>query len=264
MIAEADLQEYLDEIRREVCSRCVEQPLGGPPCTPQGKVCGVELHLPQLVAAVREVHSDGMAPYLDSTRQKVCQSCPYLHHDCCPCPMDTLAVLVVQAIEAVDERRMRQRRGLGLIENLPPAEEPGIEEVFRACQDAVGKWAGCDWRTVFGAAALDLKDVSACEAESLAVESTGTDEAESWAEAARWLGEVEARARQAEREAALAVAAANAGAWEEAVVHARRAWGLEFHTGRPLRHPEPVWQRLFHTIKGAARRHGRGGSPAGR
>ena len=85
--------------------------LGGPPCTPLGKVCGVEMHLPQLVAAVHEVHSDFMAPYLDSTHKKVCESCPYLHHDCCPCPMDSLAVLVVQAIEAVDERRKLQRRG---------------------------------------------------------------------------------------------------------------------------------------------------------
>ena len=105
MITEADLQEYLDEIREEVCSRCVEQPLGGPPCTPLGKVCGVELHLPRLIEAVHEVHSEWMSPYLESTRQKVCQSCIFLHHDCCPCPMDSLATLVVQAIEAVDQRR---------------------------------------------------------------------------------------------------------------------------------------------------------------
>lgn len=113
MIAEADLQEYLEEIRHEVCSRCVERPPGGPPCAPLGKVCGVELHLPELVEAVREVHSEWMTPYLDSTRQKVCRSCAYLHHDCCPCPMDSLAVLVVQAIEIVDERRQKQLRGQG-------------------------------------------------------------------------------------------------------------------------------------------------------
>ena len=32
MVAECELAEYLDEIRREVCSRCVERPPGGPPC----------------------------------------------------------------------------------------------------------------------------------------------------------------------------------------------------------------------------------------
>ena len=110
MKTEADLQEYLDEIRQEVCSRCVERPEGGPPCAPLGKVCGVEFHLSELIATVQGVHSDWMAPYLDSTRQKVCQKCAYLHHDCCPCPMDTLALLIAQAIETVDERR-RQRTG---------------------------------------------------------------------------------------------------------------------------------------------------------
>src|SRR5262245_33269717 len=100
MDVRTDLQEYLDEIRQEVCSRCVERPEGGPPCGPLGKVCGVELHLPQLVAAVREVHSDWMGPYLYNTHQKVCQGCPHLHRDCCPCPMDTLALLVAQAVEA--------------------------------------------------------------------------------------------------------------------------------------------------------------------
>jgi hypothetical protein len=105
MSVNADRQEYLDEIRREVCSRCVERPPGGPPCLPLGKVCGIELHLPQLVAAVRGVHSRVMDPYLASTHQKVCENCPFLHADCCPCPMDRLAVLVVEAIEAVDRRR---------------------------------------------------------------------------------------------------------------------------------------------------------------
>jgi hypothetical protein len=119
MNAEADLQDYLEEIRQDVCDRCVERPEGGPPCAPLGKLCGVELHLPQLVAAVREVHSGWMAPYLDNNRKKVCDRCPYLRHDCCPCPMDSLALLIVQAIEAVDERRQRRQSGLGLIEGLP-------------------------------------------------------------------------------------------------------------------------------------------------
>ena len=37
--------EYLAEIRKQVCSRCVERPPGGPPCAPLGKQCGVEMHL---------------------------------------------------------------------------------------------------------------------------------------------------------------------------------------------------------------------------
>jgi hypothetical protein len=107
MTAKAELRDYLEEIRQEVCGRCVERPPGGPPCGPLGKVCGVELHLPQLVEAVRSVHSGWMGPYLDRTHEKVCKGCRFLHADCCPCPMDRLALLVVEAIEAVDRRRQQ-------------------------------------------------------------------------------------------------------------------------------------------------------------
>jgi hypothetical protein len=111
MLSETEMQEYLDEVRQEVCSRCVERPPGGPPCLPLGKVCGIELHLPQLVAAVQHVHSDSIVPYLEHNREQVCAKCLFLgDHDFCPCPMDTLSVLVVQAIEAVDERRQRRER----------------------------------------------------------------------------------------------------------------------------------------------------------
>ena len=42
MITETELDEYQDEIRNVVCSRCVERPPGGPPCAPLGKECGIE------------------------------------------------------------------------------------------------------------------------------------------------------------------------------------------------------------------------------
>lgn len=118
MNAVRELPEYMKEIRDYVCSRCVERPAGGPPCAPLGKVCGVELHLPQLIESVRKVHSHRIDPYLDHNRDEVCSRCPFLHADCCPCPMDTLAVLVVEAIEEVDQRR-REREGI--FAGPPPA-----------------------------------------------------------------------------------------------------------------------------------------------
>jgi hypothetical protein len=105
MVAQAEFSEYLDEIRAQVCSRCVERPPGGPPCAPLGKLCGVEMHLPELIAAVRQVRSGRIAPYLENNRRQICEHCAARHSDVCPCSMDYLAVLVVQAIEAVDERR---------------------------------------------------------------------------------------------------------------------------------------------------------------
>jgi hypothetical protein len=44
-------------------------------------------------------------------------------------------------------------------------------------------------------------------------------------------------------------------AWGEAVKQARRAWSLEFNTGRPLRHYPATWQHLYEAIdKGAKAR----------
>ncbi len=36
MTGQVELNEYLDEIRQEVCTRCMERPPGGPPCAPWG------------------------------------------------------------------------------------------------------------------------------------------------------------------------------------------------------------------------------------
>ena len=168
MSLDTNLEEYLAEIRKEVCSRCVERPEAGPPCSPLGKVCGVEQHLPELVSAVRDVHSDWMGPYLDGTRQNVCRDCSYQHHDCCPCPMDSLALLVVSAVEAVDERHALRQHESDLIENIPPAGDDATESVSRAYEAAVGRWTGCDWPTGF--AGVHLNGVSASEAETLAGE----------------------------------------------------------------------------------------------
>jgi hypothetical protein len=104
MTGQVDLTDYLEEIRKRVCSRCIERPPGGPPCAPLGKECGVELHLPELIQAIREVRSGLIAPYLDNNRRTICERCANRHSSDCPCAMDYLAVLLVEAVEAVDER----------------------------------------------------------------------------------------------------------------------------------------------------------------
>jgi hypothetical protein len=109
MVSETELAEYMREIRLNVCSRCIERPPGGPPCVPFGKECGIEMHLPELIDAIHEVNSTSITAYLRNNRQKICEHCTLLHSDQCPCPMDYLAVLVVQAVETVDQRRAQQQ-----------------------------------------------------------------------------------------------------------------------------------------------------------
>jgi len=104
MASTANLNEYLEEIRAHVCSRCVERLPGGPPCAPLGKECGVEMHLPEIVKAIHEVRSDWVADYLNNNRTTICEKCVLHHSSICPCPMDYLGTLLVEAVETVDER----------------------------------------------------------------------------------------------------------------------------------------------------------------
>ncbi len=105
MNAALDLQEYVDEIRQEVCSRCIERPPGGPPCAPLGKRCGFELNLERLIEAVHGVHSNSLDPYIDVFHDHVCAHCAHRTTKQCPCPLEYLLLLAVEAIEAVDDRR---------------------------------------------------------------------------------------------------------------------------------------------------------------
>ncbi len=257
MIASAEMQEYLDEIRQDVCSRCVERPAGGPPCLPLGKPCGVELHLPQLVEAVHQVHSDLIEPYLTTNRREVCTSCPFLHNPSfCPCPMDQLAVLVVGAIETVDSRHERLARGHDVVAGLEGRGRPELAEILRVYEEAAGTWIGCDWPTSFGPASLNLEGWSAEEAEGHALE-VYREERALWEAAASWLEEVERRATEAEAEAETAVRVLNAGDWDRAAEHARRAWNLEFSTGRSFRRQPPTWQRFYEVVTLAGWSHAR-------
>jgi len=111
MLSEAKLAEYLSEIRKHVCSRCVERPPGGPPCAPLGKECGIEMHLPVLIDAIHGTDSDSIVPYLENNRKHICDQCVLHHSSVCPCPMDYLAVLLVEAVENVD-RRLEEEKEL--------------------------------------------------------------------------------------------------------------------------------------------------------
>jgi len=103
-----DLEEYMQEMRVQVCAHCIEHAPGGPPCFPKGKRCGIELDLPQLVAAVHQVDSPTIDPYIDSFHDDVCTRCPNHDTNQCPCALEYMLTQAVQAIETVDARRAAQ------------------------------------------------------------------------------------------------------------------------------------------------------------
>jgi hypothetical protein len=256
MSGEVELDEYLSEIRKEACSRCAERPPGGPPCAPLGKWCGVEHNLAELIDAVHEAPGRWMGPYCNSTERHVCDHCPVKDASPCPCPMDQLLLLVVQAVEAVDARRACRADALRLAAALPGREKAEVQGVVRVFEAATGTWTGCDWPTRFGKTGLNLDGWSAAEAQAAAEEQRGTAEEADWRAAARWLARVEQFAQRAEQEASQAVLDAAAGAWRGALEHTQRARACEFLTGRTVWRGTPTtWQPLLRAVFAAMPDH---------
>ena len=53
-----------------------------------------------------------MDPYIEHFHDEVCAHCDYRATKDCPCPLEYLLELAVEAIEAVDERQEMSRCGV--------------------------------------------------------------------------------------------------------------------------------------------------------
>ena len=109
---ESDYGEYLQELRDTVCAHCIERPTGGPPCAPLGRICGIEQHVPKLVDICRETNTVQMGPYMDKVHDLICTDCPNRDAENCPCPLEYLMVLAVEAVERVERRRQTVRQNV--------------------------------------------------------------------------------------------------------------------------------------------------------
>jgi hypothetical protein len=101
-----EYDEYLTELREQVCNRCIVRQPGGPPCSPHGQACGIERHVPKLVEICRNTDSALMDPYIEELHEKICKDCEFKDRPVCPCPLDYLLQLAVEAVERVERRRM--------------------------------------------------------------------------------------------------------------------------------------------------------------
>lgn len=253
MTTATHLDEYLDEIRSQVCANCVERPPGGPPCEPLGKMCGVERHLPDLIEAIHDVHSVSIVPYWDSNQRQICDHCSFRHSSMCPCPMDYLLVLIVEAVETVDARHARIAKTRQRLAGVSSFGGEAVREIRELYEEASGTWTGCDWPTKFGKSELNLNGWTAADARMKAAAARGTGQEANWRAAADWLANVEKYAALAEDEGARAVHDAAAGDWREAFEHARQAWINEYATGRMIWRGFPMtWQPLMLAVEAAA------------
>jgi hypothetical protein len=105
MFAPTNVDEYLEELRIRVCTRCIVRRQGAPPCKPFSVDCGIEQHLRKLIHICRTVQSSLIDPYADSLAKDICADCQFRDKPVCPCPLKYLLPLAVEAVEAVDQRR---------------------------------------------------------------------------------------------------------------------------------------------------------------
>jgi hypothetical protein len=105
MVVEAGLEDYAEELQKQVCLRCVARVEGAPPCAPKGIGCGIEQHLERLVEICHSVDSPLIDPYQEKLYEEICANCVYQDKPVCPCPLRYLLPLAVAAVETVDRRR---------------------------------------------------------------------------------------------------------------------------------------------------------------
>jgi hypothetical protein len=106
-----ELDEYLAELREQVCGHCIVRREGAPPCHPLGVGCGIEQHLERLVEVCRTVVSSQMDPYIEHLHADICAGCELRDTSNCPCPLAYLLPLAVTAVETVELRRRKKAGG---------------------------------------------------------------------------------------------------------------------------------------------------------
>ena len=109
--ADARLQEYLDVIRRNVCTVCLDG-RDDRSCGLSGRTCAIESHLPALVRALSSIESSKLEDYETAIRAHVCSECVEQDaagrcelRDNGNCALDAYLMLVLDAVEEVNLRR---------------------------------------------------------------------------------------------------------------------------------------------------------------
>jgi hypothetical protein len=144
MHADVHFEEYLAEVRKQVCGRCPERPPARAPFAPACWRCGIESQLPELIEAIHDADAElpefGPAP----APRAVCARCSRLGGDTCPCPVASLATRVMQAVRTVDERHEQWDVVRRRLAGQQRTERPPIQRMIRAYEAATGTCVCCD------------------------------------------------------------------------------------------------------------------------
>lgn len=118
------MQPYLDAIRNNVCTVCLDAVMLGNEFVrcglPKGRTCPVEIFLPKVVDVVEAVDSWLIEDYVKLLREKVCAICKHSDGDFCAlrlqadCPLDRYFMLVAEAIKEVDTQLNAEAATVGI------------------------------------------------------------------------------------------------------------------------------------------------------
>lgn len=104
------LEMFREALRERVCAICFERNDDGTCGLPEGRVCALEAHLPEIIKAVESVHDIDMSPYVEGIRTEVCPNCSQDEEGRCvfrddfDCSVDSFLLLIVQTIEDVQKQ----------------------------------------------------------------------------------------------------------------------------------------------------------------
>ena len=102
------MQKYLDAIRDNVCSICVDSNDRGDCTLTEKELCAVEYYLPNIIEVIHNSDADDIHEYYDELKEKICKHCRgegdkdcYLREDS-NCALDRYFPLIIETIKKVD------------------------------------------------------------------------------------------------------------------------------------------------------------------
>ena len=105
------MDEYLEAIRENVCSICVDSSESGICLLTNKEICAVEKYLPGIVDVVHSLQSDSTGEYVNLLRSKICSYCRLqdksgncsLREDA-NCSLDRYFPYIVETIKGIDRK----------------------------------------------------------------------------------------------------------------------------------------------------------------
>jgi hypothetical protein len=103
------MQRYIDAIRKNVCSICVDSTDEGECTLSTKELCAVEYYFPKILEVVHSIDSEDLEVYHEKLKDTICAECAasgdkdhcYLRDDA-NCSLDRYFSIIVETIKKVD------------------------------------------------------------------------------------------------------------------------------------------------------------------